>query len=80
MTDLSKTPATLTPGDPWTFLVEPPELFLHDDGEPVKVGDHVSKLLDTSEPLVFRVMAVHPTGIETVVVGYHIPTPAEVTP
>ena len=79
MTDLNKNPAylALQPGDPWTFMpVGDGDPLFSGDAAPMAVGDHVTKWFDTSEPgRVFRVIAVHPTGIETLYVGFAVPTP-----
>lgn len=81
MTDLNKEPAylALRPGDPWTFLTRGDhDGIVHEDGKPVCAGDHVTKWFDTSEPgRVFRVTAVHPNAVETLYVGFAVPTPAE---
>lgn len=81
---LNKDPAylALQPGDPWTFIQDCGEFntIVHEDGQPVKPGDHVTKWFDTSEPgRVFRVTAVHPNAVETLYVGFAVPTPAEVS-
>lgn len=72
----------LAPGDPWSFLypVENAERT-GKYGRKVEPGEFVTKWFDTSEPgRVFRVTAVHESSVETVYVGFAVPTPAEVTP
>ncbi|MGJ5032285.1 hypothetical protein ACQR1I_35985 [Bradyrhizobium sp. HKCCYLS2038] len=60
---------SLAPGDPWTMILDAP--ILTEAGEPMAVGEIISKWFATNEPgRLFQITRVHGSTYEIVFVGF----------